>query len=45
MEGLIVIAIVCGVVYWAFKSGKREGSQKGYGVGRRHERQRRRPRR
>ena len=42
MEGLIVIAIVCGLVYWVFKAGKREGSVKGYGVGRRHERRRRR---
>ena len=38
MEGLIVIAIVCGLVYMAFKVGKRDGSVKGYGAGRRHER-------
>ncbi len=38
MEGLIVIAIACGLVYWAFKAGKRDGSVKGYGAGRRHER-------
>ncbi len=45
MEGVIVIAILSGLAYWAFKTGKREGSKKGYGVGRRHQRRRRRPRR
>jgi hypothetical protein len=38
METLIAIAVLGGVVYWAFKTGKREGSQKGYHVGRQHER-------
>ena len=38
MEGMVVITIVCGLVYWAFKAGKRDGSVKGYGAGRRHER-------
>ena len=40
METLIVIAVVCGVVYWAFRTGKSEGSRKAYGIGRRHERKR-----
>ena len=38
MEGLLVIGILIAFVYWAFKAGKREGSVKGYNVGRRHER-------
>ena len=33
MKSLIVIVILIGLVYWAFKAGKREGSVKGYGVG------------
>ena len=45
MESLIAIAILSVLAYWAFKTGKHEGSKKGYGVGRRHERRRRRPRR
>jgi len=45
MKSLIVIVILIGLVYWAFKAGKREGSVKGYGVGRRHERRRRTSRR
>ncbi len=45
MEGLIGLAIVIGLAYWAFKAGKHEGSVKGYGAGRRHERAARRRRR
>ena len=45
MEGVIMIAIVCGLAYWAFKAGKREGLTKGYGAGRCHERAARRWRR
>ena len=41
MKTLIAIVILLAVLYWAFKAGKREGSVKGYGVGRRHERRRR----
>jgi hypothetical protein len=41
MEGIIVVAIVIAFVYWAFKAGKREGSQKGFAAGRRRERQQR----
>ena len=43
MEGLIALAILGFIVWWAYKSGKRTGSRKGYNVGRRHSfRQRRR---
>ena len=45
MKSLIVILILIGLAYWAFKAGKREGSAKGYGAGRRHERRRRTSRR
>ncbi len=45
MKSLIAIVILIGLVYWAFKAGKREGSVKGYGAGRRHERRRRKYRR
>jgi hypothetical protein len=41
MEGIIIIAVVLAFSYWAFKAGKREGSQKGYGVGRHRERRQR----
>jgi hypothetical protein len=34
MEGLIFCGIVLFVGYAIYKSGKREGSRKGYGVGR-----------
>ncbi len=40
MEGLVVIAILAGLAYWAFRAGKSEGSRKGYHVGRQHERKR-----
>ena len=40
MTELIVLGIVLALIYWAFKSGKREGSRKGYGVGRKHGRRR-----
>ena len=39
---IIVLAVIVAVGYWIYKVGKREGSVKGYGVGRRHERRRRR---
>ena len=42
MEILIMALIVIGFVYYAFKAGKREGSQKGFAAGRRRERQQRR---
>jgi len=45
MKSLIVIVILVGLAYWAFKAGKREGSVKGFGAGRRHERRRRASRR
>ena len=41
MEGLIVIAVVIALSYWAFKAGKREGSHKGFAAGRRRERRQR----
>jgi hypothetical protein len=41
MEGLIVIAAVIAFSYWAFRVGKREGSQKGFAAGRRRERRQR----
>jgi len=43
MEGLILlaIAILIGVAYGFYRSGKRVGSRKGYGVGRAHRRRRR----
>lgn len=40
METVIVIGIVAAIAYWAFKNGKREGSRKGYGAGRRYKRRR-----
>ena len=33
MEGLIVIGILGAIGYTIYKSGKREGSRKGFGVG------------
>ena len=42
MEGIVVIVIVIAVFYWIYRAGKREGSVKAYGVGRKHERQRQR---
>jgi hypothetical protein len=41
MESVIVTLVVLAVAYWIYRAGKREGSTKGYGVGRRHERQKR----
>ena len=40
MECFIVIVILLCVALasWAFRAGKREGSRKGYGVGRQHAR-------
>jgi hypothetical protein len=34
MEFLILAAIVCGIAAWAYSSGKRIGSRKGFNVGR-----------
>jgi len=34
MTELILLAIVVGIVCATYKAGKREGSRKGYGVGR-----------
>ena len=42
MDGIIFTLIILVVVYWIYRAGKREGSVKAYGVGRRHERRRRR---
>jgi len=36
MEGWIVFGILAFLGYGFYKSGKREGSRKGYGVGRSH---------
>ena len=36
MEPLILIAIVVGIGWWLYRSGKRTGSRKGYNVGRAH---------
>jgi len=36
MKSLIAIVILIGLAYWAFRAGKREGSAKGFGAGRRH---------
>ena len=41
MGELIVFGILVGVGVWLYKSGKRIGSRKGYGVGRSHRRRRR----
>ncbi len=35
-------AIVGYIAWWSYDSGKREGSRKGYNIGRRHGRRRRR---
>jgi len=40
MEALIVIAVLLVLACWAFRAGKREGSAKGYRVGRQHGRRR-----
>jgi len=40
MNELIICGIVLLVGSWLFKCGKREGSRKGYHVGRRHGRRR-----
>ena len=41
MKSFIAIVILISLFYWAFKAGKREGSAKGYGAGRRDARRRR----
>jgi len=40
IELLIVIGIVLAIAGWAYASGKRTGSRKGYWVGRSHGRRR-----
>ncbi len=42
MEGLIALAILGFIAWWAYKSGKRTGSRKGYNVGRSRGRRHRR---
>jgi hypothetical protein len=42
VEGFIMIAILVGIGYWMFREGKRLGSRKAFGVGRRVGRRRRR---
>jgi len=37
MDGVIGVAILAALGYWCFKAGKSEGSRKGYGVGRAHQ--------
>ena len=34
MEGLIVLGVLCAVGYTIYRAGKREGSIKGFNVGR-----------
>jgi hypothetical protein len=34
MESIVVIAVFAGLAYWAYREGKREGSRKGFSVGR-----------
>ena len=41
MEGLIILASLGVAGWWLYKTGKRLGSRKGYGVGRKHGRRRR----
>jgi len=43
MDGLITLGILFALGYWLYRSGKREGSRKGFNVGR-HRRGRRRRR-
>jgi len=45
MEVLIGTAVVIGLACWVYQTGKRTGSRKAYGAGRRHERRRWRYRR
>ena len=40
MEGLIVLGMLAFVGYWLYRAGKREGSRKGFGVGRNRARRR-----
>ena len=42
MEWLILLGILGCLCSWAYRSGKREGSRKGYHVGRQHGRRSRR---
>ena len=45
MELVILITVVWLVATWCYSNGKRDGSRKGYGVGRSHERRQRNNRR
>lgn len=38
METLIMLAFFTAVGCWIYQNGKRDGSRRGYGAGRRHER-------
>jgi hypothetical protein len=42
MDSIIVLAILSGIAWWTYKRGKREGSRKGFNVGRRRSTRRRR---
>ncbi len=42
MEVLIGLAVLVGIAWYFYKSGKHIGSRKGYGAGRSHSRRRRR---
>jgi hypothetical protein len=41
MEGMFFLILLGCAAWWIYKSGKRIGSRKGYGVGRSHSRRRR----
>ncbi len=38
MELLFVLAVIAAVASWIYQAGKRTGSKRAYGIGRRHER-------
>jgi len=40
MESVVVFAIIATICYYAYRSGKRIGSRKGFGAGRRRGRRR-----
>lgn len=42
MESVIGLAVLAAFCWWCYKSGKREGSRKGFNVGRRRSRPKRR---
>jgi hypothetical protein len=41
MESLIGLAVLAGIAWWFYKSGKRIGSRKGYNAGRFRKKRRR----